>query len=120
MRLREPVSKVQSSSSRRARCSAAWVWRRRADFGPSSGISGPYGGNMDYNEVVEGVTVILPVYHPGALLFMGDGHALQADGEPTGTGIETSMDVEFTVPSAQGSAAVESPSRECRVHHQHR
>src|SRR5262249_58100387 len=31
------------------------------------------------------------------LLFLGDGHALQADGEPTGTGIETSMDVEFSV-----------------------
>ena len=39
----------------------------------------------------------LPVFHPGALLFIGDAHALQADGEPTGTGVETSMDVEFTV-----------------------
>jgi acetamidase/formamidase len=28
---------------------------------------------------------------------VGDGHALQGDGEPTGTGVETSMDVEFTV-----------------------
>jgi len=46
---------------------------------------------MDYNEVGEGATLILPVYHAGALLFLGDGHALQADGEPTGTGIETSM-----------------------------
>ncbi|HYZ82859.1 MAG TPA: acetamidase/formamidase family protein [Bryobacteraceae bacterium] len=68
-----------------------------SDFAPISAISGPYGGNMDYNELVEGVTVILPVFHPGALLYVGDGHALQADGEPTGTGIETSMDVEFTV-----------------------
>ena len=41
--------------------------------------------------------MILPVYQPGALLSIGDGHALQGDGEPTGTGIETSMDVEFTV-----------------------
>jgi acetamidase/formamidase len=41
--------------------------------------------------------VILPVYHPGGLLFLGDGHALMADGEPTGTGVETSMDVEFSV-----------------------
>jgi acetamidase/formamidase len=69
----------------------------QGDFGPHSGISGTYGGNMDYNEVVEGATLVLPVYHPGALLFIGDGHALQADGEPTGTGIETSMDVTFTV-----------------------
>jgi acetamidase/formamidase len=67
------------------------------EFAPTSGISGPYGGNLDYNQIAEGATVILPVYHPGGLLFVGDGHALQADGEPLGTGIETSMDLEFTV-----------------------
>ena len=67
------------------------------DFAPTSGPAGSYGGNMDYNEVREGATVILPVYHPGALLYIGDGHALMADGEPTGNGIETSMDVEFSV-----------------------
>ena len=67
------------------------------DFAPTSGPSGPYGGNLDYNRIGEGATVYLPVYHPGGLLFVGDGHALQADGEPTGTGIETSMDVEFVV-----------------------
>jgi amidase len=66
-------------------------------FGPTSGISGPYGGNMDYNRIVEGATVLLPVSHPGGLLFIGDGHALQADGEPSGTGVETSMEVSFTV-----------------------
>ena len=67
------------------------------DFAPTSSPSGPYGGNLDYNEIGEGSTVILPVYHAGALLFIGDGHALQGDGEPTGTGIETSMAVEFAV-----------------------
>src|SRR2546423_1643709 len=67
------------------------------EFVPTSGPAGSYGGNLDYNEVGEGATVILPVYHPGALLFIGDGHALMADAEPTGTGIETSMDVEFSV-----------------------
>ena len=67
------------------------------DFAPTSGPSGPYGGNIDYNEIREGSTVRLPVYQPGALLYVGDGHALQADGEPLGTGVETSMDVEFTV-----------------------
>ena len=40
---------------------------------------------------------MLPVNEPGALLFMGDGHARQGDGEVVGTGMETSMDVEFTV-----------------------
>ncbi len=67
------------------------------DFAPTSGPSGPYGGNLDYNKIGEGATVSFPIYHPGGLLFLGDGHALQADGEPTGTGIETSMDVEFVV-----------------------
>ena len=67
------------------------------DFAPTSGPAGSYGGNLDYNQVREGATVILPVYHPGALLFVGDGHALQGDGEPTGNGIETSLDVEFSV-----------------------
>jgi amidase len=67
------------------------------EFAPTSAISGPYGGNMDSNRIGEGATVIFPVYHPGALLYVGDGHALQADGEPTGTGVETSMDVELTV-----------------------
>jgi acetamidase/formamidase len=58
---------------------------------------GPYGGNMDYNQIVEGTTLYLPVYQAGALLTVGDGHALQEDGEITGNGFETSMDVEFTV-----------------------
>ncbi len=67
------------------------------DFSPTSGPAGPYGGNLDFNLVAEGASVILPVYQPGGLLFVGDGHALMADGESTGTGVETSMDVEFTV-----------------------
>jgi acetamidase/formamidase len=67
------------------------------EFTPTSGPAGAYGGNLDYNEVREGATILLPVYHPGALLYLGDGHALQGDGEPTGNGIETSLDVEFSV-----------------------
>src|SRR6185436_4079057 len=73
------------------------------DFAPTSGPSREYGGNMDFNEVREGATVMLPVFHPGALLFMADGHALMADGEPTGAGIETSVDVEFSVEVIKGA-----------------
>jgi amidase len=73
------------------------------DFAPTSGPSGSYGGNMDFNEIREGSTVYLPVFHPGALLFVADGHALMADGEPTGAGIETSMDVEFTTELRKGA-----------------
>jgi len=67
------------------------------DFAPTSGPSREYGGNMDFNEIREGSTLLLPVFNPGALLFLADGHALMADGEPTGAGIETSMNVEFSV-----------------------
>jgi amidase len=58
---------------------------------------GAFGGNMDYAGLVAGVTVMLPVYEPGALLFVGDGHARQGHGEIVGTGLETSLEVEFTV-----------------------
>jgi amidase len=58
---------------------------------------GSFGGNMDYAGMNAGVKVMLPVYEPGALLFIGDGHALQGEGEVVGTGVETSMDVEFSV-----------------------
>jgi len=64
---------------------------------PGTGDSGHYGGNMDFNEVIEGATVYLPVSNPGALLYVGDGHALQGDGELNGNALETSMDVEFSV-----------------------
>jgi amidase len=73
------------------------------EFVPTSGPAGSYGGNLDYNGMVEGATVILPVYHPGALLYIGDGHALMGDGEPTGNGVETSMDVEFSVELVKNS-----------------
>lgn len=64
---------------------------------PGTGDSGRYGGNMDFNEIVEGATLYLPVRVPGALLYVGDGHALQGDGELNGNALETSMEVEFTV-----------------------
>ena len=58
---------------------------------------GAFGGNMDYNGMVSGVKLMLPVSEPGALLFVGDGHARQGDGEVVGNALEISMDVEFTV-----------------------
>jgi len=67
-----------------------------------TGYLGSYGGNMDYNQIREGTTVYLPVNAPGALLFVGDGHAAQGDGELTGDALETSMDVEFTVSLIKG------------------
>jgi acetamidase/formamidase len=69
-----------------------------------SGFLGSFGGNMDYGQLREGVTVYLPVFVPGALLFVGDGHALQGAGELTGDALETSMDIEFTVELNPGMA----------------
>jgi acetamidase/formamidase len=68
----------------------------------STATSGQYGGNMDYRGFVAGVTVYLPIFVPGALLFLGDGHAVQGDGEIVGTGIEVSFDVQFTVRLLKG------------------
>ncbi len=62
-----------------------------------SGHLGVFGGNMDFREMREGVTLYLPVFQPGALLYLGDGHAEQGDGELPGQGLETSLDVKFTV-----------------------
>jgi acetamidase/formamidase len=66
--------------------------------------SGAHGGNMDYNHIQEGTTVYLPVNHPGALLFVGDGHAAQGDGELTGDALETSMNIEFQVDVIQNKS----------------
>jgi amidase len=52
---------------------------------------------MDYRGFRQGVTAYLPVFVSGALFQLGDGHAVQGDGEISGTGVETSMEVEFTV-----------------------
>jgi amidase len=86
VKLREPVSnRIKLDFPARPMLGCIGV-AGPGDFSPTSGPSGSYGGNLDYNEIAEGAKVILPVYHKGALLFMGDGHAIMADGEPTGTG----------------------------------
>jgi acetamidase/formamidase len=68
----------------------------------SSLVPGTHGANMDFNEVVEGVTMQFPVFEPGALFMLGDGHAAQGDGEIDGAAIETSFDVRFTVNLLKG------------------
>jgi acetamidase/formamidase len=69
-----------------------------------SGYLGPWGGNMDYREFGEGVTLYFGVNHPGALLFLGDGHAAQGAGELTGDALETSMEITFSVDLIKGHA----------------
>jgi acetamidase/formamidase len=62
----------------------------------STATSGPNGGNMDYRLFRPGTTAWFPVSVPGALFYLGDGHACQGDGEIVGTGIETSFEMEVT------------------------
>jgi amidase len=61
----------------------------------STSTCGPYGGNMDWRGFRPGTIVWFPVSVPGALLFAGDGHARQGDGEISGTGVEVSMEMEL-------------------------
>ncbi len=57
----------------------------------SSGPPGAHAGNLDNKELVAGSSLFLPVHVPGALISIGDGHALQGDGEVTITALETSL-----------------------------
>ncbi|MCG2622565.1 acetamidase/formamidase family protein [Arthrobacter sp. I2-34] len=59
-----------------------------AGAGPDSSTVGSHGGNMDCKDVTAGAAVILPVQVPGAMLYAGDLHAAQGDGECSLTGVE--------------------------------
>jgi acetamidase/formamidase len=56
---------------------------------------GPWGGNLDIRDVCPGNRILLPIYHPGALLYVGDVHASQGDTEFTGTAAETKATVKL-------------------------
>ena len=94
----------------------------------SSNPPGRHAGNLDNRELVAGSTIFIPVFVPGALFEIGDGHAAQGDGEVDQTAIETSLrgklqltvrkDMKLTWPRAEAAtdyitmAAVRiSPSR---------
>jgi acetamidase/formamidase len=57
----------------------------------SSNPPGRHAGNLDNKELVAGSTLYIPVFVPGALFEVGDGHAAQGDGEVDQTAIETSL-----------------------------
>ena len=61
----------------------------------SSVMPGQHGGNMDISDICPGSTVFLPVFHKGGLLYIGDAHAVQGDGEISGTAVE--MPAELTI-----------------------
>ncbi len=57
----------------------------------SSTPPGTHAGNLDNKDLVAGTTLYIPVFVPGALFEIGDGHAAQGDGEVDQTAIETSL-----------------------------
>jgi acetamidase/formamidase len=57
----------------------------------SSVPPGRHAGNLDNRELVAGTTLYIPIFVPGALFEIGDGHAAQGDGEVDQTAIETSL-----------------------------
>src|SRR5690348_5769021 len=57
----------------------------------SSVPPGPHAGNTDLNEMYDGSTIFIPVWKPSALIFTGDSHAVQGDGEVNLSALETRM-----------------------------
>jgi amidase len=90
---------------------AVYPWGLRVPVQPIVGVIGvappegavpattpcDWGGNLDTTDVCAGATVYLPVAVPGAMLALGDVHALQGDGECSGTGIECEAEVAVTI-----------------------
>ena len=74
---------------------------------------GSHGGNMDCNKIVAGRTLYLPVNVPGALLSMGDLHALMGDGEVMICGLETGGEVTVKVSVVKGFP-MPTPALNCR------
>jgi acetamidase/formamidase len=81
----------------------------------SSRPPGPFGGNMDLNDLGAGATLYLPVFHPGALVYVGDSHSLQGDGEVSGTAIEQSLTGVFRFVVHEGRS-IPGPRAETSTH----
>jgi amidase len=73
-------------------------WEVRA----SSVGQGPWGGNLDVADFRAGAVVHLNAYHEGALVFVGDVHGCQGDGEYFGVANETRAEVVLSVSAADG------------------
>jgi acetamidase/formamidase len=84
------------------------IWLYPIDHAPAGGearssiVPAEFGGNMDSPEVSVGNTLYLPVNVPGALLYMGDGHAAMGDGEVAGTAIEVPLRTRLQIDVIKG------------------
>lgn len=85
------------------------------DWGvPTTAPAGNYGGNLDLVEVCPGNTIYLPVFVPGAYLYLGDAHAAQGHGELSATALEmparTTIRVDLIRKAKLTGPRIESPS----------
>ncbi len=76
-----------------ARPSVGLIATTPAEPQQTASDSGPYGGDLDIQELTAGSTIWLPIFVPGALLALGDCHAVVGDGAVGGTGAECSADI---------------------------
>jgi acetamidase/formamidase len=82
----------------------------------SSGPPWVHGGNLDNKDLVAGSTLYLPVHVKGALFSVGDGHAVQGDGEVGDTALETSLRGTFQL-SVRKDLKVRWPRAETPTHY---
>lgn len=82
----------------------------------SSRPPGLFGGNLDVKDLKAGSKLFLPVFHTGALFYVGDPHAAQGDGEVSGTAIEQSMTGTFRLTVHKGQR-ITGPRAETPSHY---
>jgi amidase len=78
--------------------------------------NGTHGGNIDVQELGPGATVYLPIEHDGGFLYLGDCHACQGDGEPSGMAFEIDATVTLSVDIADRPKRMTWPRFETRTH----
>jgi len=81
---------------------------------------GEWGGNLDIRDFAPGNKIYLPIYHPGALFYLGDVHASQGDTEFTGTAAETKSTVKLKLELLKGQTfpclRIEKPDALIAIH----
>ena len=84
-----------------------FIGNTEAEGPPATGVQsstppGRFGGNMDVRDLDVGTTLYLPVFQPGAQVFLGDPHSCQGDGEVSGTAVEHSLAGTFRITLVKG------------------
>ncbi len=127
-----PITKIWHSGIDRQRGIATLPWGAEIELAPFFGVMGvapppvygavtsivprEFGGNMDLKELVAGTMLYLPVWAPGALFSVGDGHGVQGDGEVCVTALETALSGTFRL-TLRKDLLFDLPRAETPSHH---